>query len=539
VTEFVLDPLGTMAYNDRAKSVLAVTWGAPPLAAIIGSAIMSAFILLLACFNLTNTAIAISSRRLKEIGLRKIMGGLRLQLILQFIGETTCICFLAMLVALGLTDLLIAGWNLMTGNNIHLEPNYLQVPGFLFFLGAVLLTTGIVAGSYPAFYISKFEPISILKGKLRFGGTNYFTRTLLGLQFAISLITIVSAIGILQNARYQEKYDLGFDTKGSIITWVNSKTEFDTYRNSLRDNSEILSIAGAKSGIFANHGRGPVKHESSQMEVDIIEVGDHYLTTLELKLLKGRDFRSLSETDRRESIIITEKMAHQFGWQEPLGKEVIWKDSVKLSVIGVVKDVYSQGLWREMEPMMIRYVFPDDYTQLVVSTRAENITTINDFMREQWSQVFPNRLYNGNMLGSSVQEFRQLSMSIVYGYAFIGFIAMLLSATGLYTLVSLNIIKRMKEIGVRKIVGASVFNISRIVNTEFIIILSIASIVGSWAGFTWCNTIMGTIWKYYQPVNSVTFMISVGIMFVISFITIGYKVYAVATINPVNALRDE
>ena len=116
---------------------------------------------------------------------------------------------------------------------------------------------------------------------------------------------------------------------------------------------------------------------------------------------------------------------------------------------------------------------------------------------------------------------------------------MLLSATGLYTLVSLNIIKRMKEIGVRKIVGASVFNISRIVNTEFIIILSIASIVGSWAGFTWCNTIMGTIWKYYQPVNSATFMISVGIMFVISFITIGYKVYTVATINPVNALRDE
>ena len=539
IKEFTLDPFTTMAHADREKGLQAFTWGAPPLSAIIGSCIMSVFILLLACFNLTNTAIAISSRRLKEIGLRKVMGSVRIQLILQFIGETTCICFLALVVGLGVTDLLVEGWNIMTGDNIHLDPHYLDAPAFLLFLCGILLFTGIIAGSYPAFYISRFEPVSILKGKLKFGGTNYFTRTLLGLQFAISLITIVSAIGMLQNAHYQEKYDLGFDARGSVIVWVGNKGEFETYRNSLQRNAEILSIAGARSGIFSNRDHQPVKYESLQLEVDIIEVGDNYLRTMDLKLLEGRDFMSDSETDRRESIIITEKMADQLGWDDPLGKEIIWKDSVKLAVIGVVKDVYTQGLWRELEPMMIRYVFPDDYTQMVVSTRSENISAVNAYMSEQWGRVFPNRLYNGNILSSALQQMRQLNMSIVYGYAFLGFIAMLLSATGLYTLVSLNIIKRMKEIGVRKIVGASVPNIMRIVNTEFIIILAIASAFGSWAGFTWCNTIMSSIWKYYQGVNMLTFMMSIGILFGISLITIGYKVFTVATINPVKALRDE
>lgn len=540
VREFVLDPFSTMAHRDRSDDVQAWTFPAPPSAAIIGGMIMGMLILLIACFNLTNTAIAISSGRLKEIGIRKVMGSKRMQLILQFIGETTLICFLGILVGLGLTDLMIEGWNTITMNMIHLTPaSHLQDPSFILFLLGLLLTTGIIAGSYPAFYISKFRPVTILKGKVKFGGTNYFTRILLGMQFTISLVAIVSAIGFFQNAIYQRNYDLGFDIRGSVIAWINDESEFDTYKNALQSSPEVLSMAGARSGIFTDRAHEAVGHESRKVEVDIIEVGDNYLKTMDLKLLEGRDFTKDSESDKNESVIITQKMANIFGWDKPLGKEIIWRDSMKLYVIGVVKDVYTMGLWKEMEPMMIKYVSPDQYTQIVVSANAENVSAVNALMSKEWSGIFPNRLYNGRMLVSDLQEINSLNLNIVYLYGFLGALAMMLSATGLFTLVSLNIIRRMKEIGVRKILGASVPNMTRIINMEFIIILAVASIVGSWAGFGWTNTIMGNVWKYYQEVNAMTFAISTGILFFISVLTIGYKVLTVSMMNPVNILRDE
>jgi ABC-type antimicrobial peptide transport system permease subunit len=536
--EFVLSPLTTMAGGDRAENVYGSTWVAPPFSAIIGSMVMGILILLIACFNLTNTSIAISSRRLKEIGIRKVMGSMRAQLIAQFIGETLFICFLALILGLGLADILIQGWNSMW-DFMQLTPHYLDSPAFFAFLIGMLIFTAILAGSYPAFYVSKFEPISILKGKLKFGGTNYFTRILLGLQFAISLIAIVSAIGFVQNARYQRDYDLGFDIRGSVVAYLSNQSEFDTYRNSLNSNPSILSMAGCRSGVFSNRNHEPVKFESRQTEVDIIEVGDNYLHTMDLELLEGRDFRKDSETDQRESVIITEKMAKLFGWDKPLGKELIWKDTTKLYVVGVIKDVYTMGLWREMEPLMIRYILPSQYTQIAVSARAENVSAVNKFMNDEWNKVFPNRLYNGRMLVSDLVEVNQVNTNIAFMYTFLGVIAMMLSATGLFTLVSLNIIKRMKEIGVRKVLGASVSNITRIVNTEFVIILSVASILGSWAGYSLTNSLMNSIWKYYQGVNSITVVVSIALLFLISIGTIGYKVFSVANMNPVSTLRDE
>ncbi len=538
ISEFVLTPLTTMAHDDRAADSRTATWAAPPISAVIGSNVMGVLALLLACFNLTNTSIAISSRRLKEIGIRKVMGSQRKHLIIQYLGETLLICVLALLVGLVISDFMVRGWNVMW-QYFQLTPHYLDNPTFMIFIFGVLLFTGIAAGAYPAFYISRFAPVEILKGKLRFGGTNYFTRILLGLQFSISLISIVSAIGFIQNARYQRAYDLGFDARGSLIAWVNNRGEFETYRNALQTNPAIISMAGANSGIFSNRTNDPVKHESKQLEADIIEVGDNYLSTMDLKLVAGRDFVKDSETDRKESVIVTEKFARAFGWENALGKEIIWRDTVKLFVVGVVKDVYTQGLWRELDPMMIRYVLPEQYSQLVVSTRADQAAEVNTFMNQEWNKVFPNRLYNGRMLNENMQQVDEVNLNIVYMFAFMGVVTLLLSATGLFTLVSLNIIKRMKEIGVRKVLGASVTNIARIVNTEFVIILVLASGLGAWAGYVQSDLIMGSIWRYYQGPNAATFVISIGVLFVISILAIGVKVFKAATMNPVESLKEE
>jgi putative ABC transport system permease protein len=538
ISEFVLDNLPGMAPKDRAAELDKWTRFSSPTAAIVGSAIMGILILLIACFNLTNTAIAISSRRLKEIGIRKVMGSMRKQLIMQFLSETIFICFLALLVGLSLSEFLVDGWNYLW-DEMSLTTHYIDNPSFLIFLICILLFTGLLAGSYPAFYISKFEPISILKGKLKFGGTNYFTRTLLVLQFAISLIAIISAIGFLQNANYQRDYDLGFDARGSVIAWTGGGNEFEVYRNSLQGNSEIVSMAGASSGIFSNRSHEPVKYESKQVEVDIISVGDNYLKTMDVKLIDGRDFNKDSETDQKESVIISQNLVKMFGWDKPLGKEIIYKDSIKLYVVGVIKDVYTVGLWRELDPMMIRYITPEKYTQIVVSGKSENVASINKFMERKWKDVFPNRLYNGRMFVMDLQEVNNVNTGIVKMFVFLGVIAMLLSATGLFTLVSLNIIKRMKEIGVRKVLGASIPNIARIINIEFVIILLIASVFGSIISYLLVEALMSSIWRYHQAANTLTFIFSITLLFAISALTISYKVYSAAATNPVNTLRDE
>lgn len=539
VAEFKLDRFSTMAYTDRSEGVLARTWPAPPIAAILGAIVMSILILLIACFNLTNTSIALSAQRLKEIGIRKVMGSMRIQLIFQFIGETTCICFIALVVGIAVSDFLVSGWNVMTGNNIHLSPADITSPGVMLFLGGVLLFTGILAGSYPAFYITRFQPVSILKGKLKFGGTNYFTRTLLGLQFVVCMIAITSAIGFYQNAQYQKNFDLGFDVRGSIVATVNDEKEFETYRNALSDNPHIGAMAGCKTSLLSRYAHVPVKNGSIELGVDMIEVGENYLEAMQIDLVEGRNFHKDSESDKTESVLITEKMAALLALEKPLGKEISIHDSIRVFVVGVIRDVYTNGLWQELQPMMIRYVDAREYRQLVVNTAPENAAGVNHFMKEKWATVFPNRVYAGRMLDDHLQQINDLNTGIVYSYVFLGTFAMLLSVTGLFSLVSVNIVKRMKEIGVRKILGASVFNIARVINFEFVVVFTLAMMIGSWAALNWTSVIMDSIWKYYQSANVVTFLSAISILFAASFLTIGYKIFSVATMNPVNTLKED
>ena len=273
--------------------------------------------------------------------------------------------------------------------------------------------------------------------------------------------------------------------------------------------------------------------------MDIIDVGDDYLKTMGLDLVAGRDFQKDSETDRKESVIVTEKLAKSFGWDKPIGKEIIWMDTVRLFVVGVVKDVYTEGLWRELAPMMIRYTGPDQYSHVIVSAPVNKLSDINKYMEQEWKQIFPNRLYNGRFLDEIMVEATTVNDNIVKTFVFLGIVALLLSATGLYTLVSLNIIKKMKEIGVRKILGASISNITRIINTEFVIMLVISSILGSVMSYFGVEALMGSIWDYYQPMTNLTLGISVFLLFFISGIAVGYKVFSAASMNPVNTLRVE
>jgi putative ABC transport system permease protein len=540
IKSFDLEPFEGMAVRDSYNEVPG-TWtrSGSPIAAVVGIGAMGIFVLLIACFNLTNTAVAISSRRLKEIGLRKVMGGMRKDLIFQFIGETLLICFISLLFGVVIAEVaLIPAFNELWPE-LKLTTDYFGRPNFLIFMVSTLLFTGILAGSYPAFYVSSFEPTEILKGKLKFGGTNNFTRTLLTLQFAISLIAIVCSLAFTDNAKFQRDFDLGFNKKGVAFTYVNNRSEYETFRNRLTANPDVTSIAYSLHHFYSSAFNDPIKAGEKEIEVDILDVGEDYIKTLGLTLVEGRDFVKDSETDRKESVIITELLAAKFGWDKPIGQEITWLDTTKYYVIGVVKNVYNNGLWDEMDPVMIRYGKADQVRHILASAPVDKIADVRKDMERIYKEMFPERIANIRYMDEQMVEANTVNNNIVKMFVFLGIVALMLSATGLFTLVSLNIIKKMKEIGVRKVLGASDANISKVINKEFVIILLIASVLGAAAGSWMSGMLMNSIWDYYQNATLATMIISATILFVVSAVSIGYKVFKTTRLNPSNVLRDE
>ena len=540
LSEYYLQNFKTLSANFYGDSWLGgeqLRWGFPP-SAIVGPGVMAMFLLLLACFNFTNTSIAISGKRLKEIGIRKTMGGVRGQLIFQFLSESLVLCFMSLAVGLLLAEVLVPAYNNLWPG-IKLSISYTENVFFFAFLAVLLVFTAFIAGIYPAVYITSFKPVSILKGTMKFGGTNWFTRTLLTLQFAISLLCIISGVAYIRNAAYQRDYNLGYSKDGVIIANVDGKNEFDAYRNALATNKDIKVIAGSRNHVSDKYYKEPVKFESIEHQVEIVDIGDDYLKAMNIALMEGRDFKNDSETDKKESVLVSQEFVRQYKIQgSPIGKRLLWRDSIQLFVVGVVSDILTDGFWKAAAPVMLRYVGPEQYTQIVVSTSPENLVEVDAYMKNAWKKISPNTLYTGKITDGNMWATQMINTNAVRIFGFLGIIAALMSATGLFALVSLNILKKMKEIGVRKILGASTGNIARVINAEFFIIMLIASVLGSGLGYLMIDKMMDAIWEYYLQVNFVTIGICVGLLFVVAAVTVTYKTIATAWLNPVNTLRE-
>jgi putative ABC transport system permease protein len=537
---FLVEPFAGMGVRDSYNEKNG-TWtrDGSPIAAVVGLGLMGLFVLLIAIFNLTNTAVAISSRRLKEIGIRKVMGSSRKHLIFQFIGETTLICFFALMAGVLIAEVfLLPAFNDLWPD-FDVITSYFGRPNFMIFIIITLLFTSLLAGSYPAFYISRFQPVSILKGTVKFGGTNYFTRVLLCLQFAISLAGIVCSFAFTDNAKFQRDFDMGFEKEGIIFTNVNGRSEFETYRNALSENPSIVSITGTQTHLYASGFNDPLKHGDKETEADILDVSEDYIAAMGISLKAGRNFTADSETDRKESVIITEGLARKFDMLQPIGKEIVWMDTVRYYIVGVVKDIYNNGLWEQMEPIMFRYAAKDNVNHILVKVPANQLVEIDKFMETKWKEVFPDRIYDSNFMNDEMVEANTVNNNLVTMFIFLGIVALMLSATGLFTLVSLNIIKKMKEIGVRKVLGASIGNITKVINQEFVIILLLACILGAPLGWFMSAALMNSIWDYYQAVTITSMVISAAILFVASALSIGYKIFKTTRLNPANVLRDE
>ena len=509
-------------------------------AAVIAPPIMAILILIIAAFNFMNSAISFAGKRLKEIGLRKVFGGLRRHIIIQFISENLIISLIAVILGVAFAGFLVPAYSSMW-EYMDLVMDFKHTPSLIIFIILLWVFTALLAGAYPAFYVSRFNPIKIFREKLKLSGRNTLSRILLVFQFTISVTALVSGVMFTQNAIFQDNAEFGYDKDNIIILSLNNRSDYKPLEQAVRSNPKIEKYAGTNYHIgYGNYNRS-IKYLDQQVETNIMHIGHEYLPTMGVKILQGRDFgaeNQASDIDGR-SVIVNEKFVRDFGLVDPVGKTVYMNDTLSLQIIGVANDIYLYGFWAPVEPLIFMLSKEEEYGQIAVWASKENLKEVNEFLKTEWAEIIPSYPYRGRFQVELLNEAKEINKNIKIMFIFLAICALLSSAIGLYTLVSLSILNRTKEIGIRKVLGAGIGNISHIISKPFIIILGIAAIIGCGFGYYTSDMLMASIWKVYMSATIYSYVIPVIILILAAALTISWRIYKAAIQNPVTSLRYE
>lgn len=543
VTEYVLSPM-----NNHAHISQQIRWdnlrNAMPTAATLTPKLMALLILLVACFNFTNTAIATSNRRLKEIGVRKVLGGNRKQLITQFLIENLTVCFLAIIVSLAVASFLVPAYGAMW-QGMELELSFTENLELYVFLVGLLIFTTLLAGFYPSLYVSKYQPVSILRGSLSIGGSGLLTKILLGLQYTFTVIAIFASVAFVQNAKYQETLDMGFDREQIIVVSVLNENEYQKAQSAMLANPDVEAVASAKNHI----GRGDyglnLECEGIEVDADMIDVGIGYIEAMGLEIVQGRSFsRELEASDSEGSIVINEKMVESFGWTDPLGKRIALNDTTTLTVIGVVKNFYMYGFWAPIDEVGITLKslrFEDDGTNsfVVARTNINKTREVYDDLEADWNSKVPTKVFNGFFQDDLLRQAKEVNDNITTIFGFLGIVAFILSSLGLFTLVSINLIRRVKEIGVRKVLGGGLSHIVYLINKDYFWLLLISSCLGVTLGYFAIDGMIASIFTHYKNMDVITFGVPILTIVLVSLTIASLRTLNFAQVNPARALRYE
>jgi hypothetical protein len=322
---------------------------------------------------------------------------------------------------------------------------------------------------------------------------------------------------------------------------LENSSQFALLKNEIDENDLIQSIGGSEHHIYASSYKSAARSENQiEKEIDMLNVGDDYFKTVNVRLLAGTPFQKDKASDIKESLIVNEEFVRVFNLgADPIGKRILLNDSIPVYVTGVVKDVFLQALFQPLTPIGFRYVPEAQYRYLVASAEADDLFAVNAQLKQAWHKLFPTQLYPGRLMEYNMVMALEHFDSVVILYTFLGIVAIIMSVSGLYSMVALNLQKRTKELGLRKLLGASLGHIVVQSGKLFLIIMSISFMIGSLLGAILVNAMMDSVWEYYEAVDITVISLAVVILLCIALATIGYKIRSVATANPVDSLRYE
>lgn len=511
----------------------------PDTSAAYGPLVLAFLIFLSACLNFSNTTVARANRRLKEIGMRKVMGSTHAQLMGQLLLECSLIVAASVLLSTGVNNWWMPAFNSMFGG-ISVGANYLHDTPLLVFLLCMLVSATMLAGAYPAFYISRFSPTSIFRGTVKFGGSNLFSRLMLGLQLTIAIITVVAGIAFARNSAFQRDYDYGYTIENTMGVALNDSTAYAAFKNSLSSLPGITALTGTRNHIGFNDRNEVAEAEGAKKEVTYLEVGRDYPQTMGLKMAAGRGFDAALESDYATALLITQKAAALFGWKEgeAVGKRM-HLDSTDYNVVGVLKDFHSESLFDPTQPVVMKLGRERRFQYLIVQAKPQDLTRVYAKVKDAWKGLFPLKPFDGFYQNGIKAEAYQTTTSIATIFFWFAIVSILLTATGLFALVSLTALKKMKEIAMRKVVGARPRHILLVINKDYFWIFGIAAFAGCYGGWALSGLLLNSIFKINAGVQPVSLVGSVIVLFAIAAVTSGIKVWQAVRTNPVKLLRAE
>lgn len=503
--------------------------------------IVAVFILLIACINFMNLTTARSVKRAREIGVRKVVGAVKGVLIRQFIGESLLLTTIAVIFALALIVCLLPLFNSITQKEIALP-----FGEWAFWLKLIVITlvTGFVSGSYPALFLSSFNPVTVLKGTMKLGsGAAWFRKSLVVFQFVLSVLLIIGTIVISRQVNYIQSINLGYDRENFIYVPLDGDltSKYIVFKNEALKLPGIQSVTRmSQNPTDIENGTGGVDWDGKDQNVNIeftqASVGYDFISTMKLKMAAGRDFSKDFATDS-VGYIINEAALKRIGYKDPIGKRLtFWRK--KGTIIGVVKDFHFTSLHDAIRPFVIRLAEKESYGSALIRIQAGKTKEAIAAIERLWKEMNPNfqftyqfsddeykKLYNNEQIVSKLSD------------AF-AFLAIFISCLGLLGLAMFTAEQRTKEIGIRKVLGASVSSLFALLSKEFIVLVVIALLLASPIAWYVMNKWLLN-YNYHINISWWVFLLSGLIAIMITLATVSFQSLKAALMNPIKSLRSE
>lgn len=504
---------------------------------------IAVLVLIIACINFMNLSIARFSNRGKEVGIRKVMGAEKSNLVIQFLGESVFIAFLAGICSLLLVWVVIPVFNNLASTK--LDATALTNPWNLVIILCIILVTGILAGIYPSLVMAAFQPVKVLKGLHKTLSSKFDLRkALVVAQFTVSLILLIGTLIISDQLDFMRGKNMGFDKEQVIVVPVGGTTmsrDFPTFKN------ELMQLPGVASVTSLSHDIGQaalpffpmfVEGKNDEQMLPIMYVGFDFLEVLGIEMSSGRFFEETHPTDSTLAFVINESAARALDWKDPIGRKITFgvNGNPESEVIGVVKDFNFDPLRSRVGPLILKFA-PAGVNVAIKLHPGDHRETLAA-IEERWAQTIINKTFSHYFLDTALNQTyeEEEKLARIFGY-FCG-LAIFVASLGLFALASFSAERRLKEIGVRKVLGASEPGLVFMMYKEFLVLIGIAFVVASPLAYylfdQWLNG-----FAYRIAIQPVTYLVAVVFITFIALVTVGYQSINAARTNPVKVLRSE